>query len=123
MRNNKRGNATVYLIIVLLVFCAIAALFIKRNWRRFKADASFELTIAVAAIIIILILFFLIKRSINKARKERAQKKLDKEREKHESELAKLADEKAKLEEANAKLESEVDALEDKLDDMAGGQE
>lgn len=108
MKNNKRGNATVYLIIILLVVLGIASIFIKLNWRRFKAEASFGFTVAAIVIVILLVLFILIKRSINKAKKEREQKKLAKERAKHEAEVA-------RLEEENAKLENEVDALEEKL--------
>ena len=115
--NNKRGNATVYLIIILLIALGVAALFVKMNWRRFKAEASFGITIAVIVIVILLILFFLIRRSINKAQKEREQKKLAKERAKHEEEVAKLEAEKAELAAENEKLETEVDALEDKLED------
>lgn len=106
--SNKKGNATVYLIVILLIFLGIASMFIKLNWRRFKAEASFGITVAVVVIVLLLILFILIKRSINKAKKEREQKKLAKERAKHEEQVA-------KLEAENAKLEGEVDALEEKL--------
>ena len=85
--NNKKGNATVILVIVLLIALGIAGLFIKMNWRRFKAEASFGLTVAVIVIAILLILFILIKRSINKGGKERAQKKFEKEKAKLEKHL------------------------------------
>lgn len=104
--NNKKGNATVILVIVLLIALGIAGLFIKMNWRRFKAEASFGLTVAVIVIAILLILFILIKRSINKASKERAQKKFEKEK-------AKLKEENVKLSEEKAMLEEKIDELQD----------
>ena len=47
MKNNKKGNATVYLIIIALLAVAVAVMFIKLNWRRFKAEASFGFTVTV----------------------------------------------------------------------------
>ena len=82
MKNNKKGNATVYLIIIALLAVAVAAMFIKLNWRRFKAEASFGFTVTGIVIAVLLILFLLIRHSIRKAKKEKEkeQARLEKER-------------------------------------------
>ena len=82
MKNNKKGNATVYLIIIALLSVAVAAMFIKLNWRRFKAEVSFGFTVAGIVIAVLLILFLLIRHSIRKAKKEKEkeQARLEKER-------------------------------------------
>ena len=82
MKNNKKGNATVYLIIIALLAVAVAAMFIKLNWRRFKAEVSFGFTVAGIVIAVLLILFLMIRYSIRKAKKEkeREQARLEKER-------------------------------------------
>ena len=82
MKNNKKGGATVYLIIILIVVLAVAGMFIKLNWVRFKAEASFGFTAAAVIIAVILILFLMIRHSIRKAKKQKAkeQARLEKER-------------------------------------------
>lgn len=82
MKNNKKGNATVYLVIILLLVIAVAALFIRLNWRRFKAEASYGFAVAGIVIGVLLILFLMIRHSIRKAKKEKAkeQARLEKER-------------------------------------------
>lgn len=82
MKNRKKGSATVYLIILVLIVIAVASLFIKLNWRRFKAEASFGFTVAAVIIAVLLILFFMIRHSIRKAKKKKAkeQARLEKER-------------------------------------------
>ena len=79
MKNNRKGSATVYLIIALLVMIVIAALIIKLNWKRFTADASFGFAVAGIIIVILQIMFLMIRHSIRKAKKERALKKAAKE--------------------------------------------
>ena len=86
MKNNKKGNATVYLVIILLLAIAVAAMFIKLNWRRFKAEASFGFTVAGIVIAILLILFLMIRHSIRKARKQREKEKARLEKERLEQE-------------------------------------
>lgn len=82
VKNNKKGSATVYLVILLLVAVAIAAIFIKLNWRRFKAEASFGFAVAGIVIAVLLIIFLMIRHSIRKAKKQKAkeQARLEKER-------------------------------------------
>ncbi len=82
MKNNKKGNATVYLIIIALLAIVIAYMFVRLNWRRFKAEASFGFTVAGVIIAVLLILFLMIRHSIRKAKKKKAkeQARLEKER-------------------------------------------
>ena len=82
MKNNKKGNGTVYLIIIALLAIAVAFMFVRLNWRRFKAEASFGFTVAGIIIAVLLILFLMIRHSIRKAKKEKAkeQARLEKER-------------------------------------------
>lgn len=82
MRNNKKGNATVYLIIIALLVIAVISMFVKLNWRRFKAEAGFGFTVAGIAIAVLLILFLVIRHSIRKARKEKEKEKARLEKEK-----------------------------------------
>ena len=86
MKNNKKGNATVYLVVIVLLVIAVASLFIKLNWRRFKAEASFGFTVAAVIIAVLLILFFMIRHSIRKARKEKEKEKARLEMEKRNQE-------------------------------------
>ena len=82
MKNNKKGNATVYLVIILLLVIAVATLFIRLNWRRFKAEASYGFAVAGIVIGVLLILFLMIRHRIRKAKREKAreQARLEKER-------------------------------------------
>ena len=82
MRKDKKGSATVYLIIIALLAMAVSYLFIRLNWRRFKAEASFGFAVAGVIIAVMLILFLMIRHSIRKAKKEKAkeQARLEKER-------------------------------------------
>ena len=86
MKNNKKGNATVYLIIITLLTIAVAALFIRLNWRRFKAEASFGFAVAGVVIAILLILFLMIRHSIRKAKKEKEKERARLEKERLEQE-------------------------------------
>lgn len=88
MKNNKKGGATVYLIIIAILFIAIVSMFIKLNWRRFKAEASFGFAVAGVAIAVLLILFLMIRHSIRKARKEKQKEKERLERERIAQERA-----------------------------------
>ena len=87
MKNNKKGGATVYLVIISILVIAIAFLFIKLNWRRFKAEASFGFTVVAAVLAALLILFLMIRHSIRKARREKEKEKERLEREKFEAEI------------------------------------
>ncbi len=84
MKNNKNGGAKVYVILTLLVVLvlAVAGMFIKLNWRRFKAEASYGFTITMIVIgliaAVILLIWILIKRAKRKKKKEQAR--LEKER-------------------------------------------
>ena len=82
MKNNKKGNATVYLVFLAIVVVVIASIFIRLNWMRFKAEASFGFEVAAVVIAILLILFLMIRHSIRKAKKAKAkeQARLEKER-------------------------------------------
>ena len=82
MKNNKQGGATVYLVILGILVLAVAAIFIRLNWRRFKAEASFGFAVAGIVIAVLLILFLMIGHSIRKAKKEKMkeQARLEKER-------------------------------------------
>ena len=86
MKNSKRGNATVYLIVLGILVIAVASMFIKLNWRRFKAEASFGFTVAAVIIAVLLILFLMIRHSIRKARKEKEKEKARLEMEKRNQE-------------------------------------
>jgi uncharacterized membrane protein len=82
MKNNKKGSAAVYLILLLLVALIIAGVYIRLNWRRFQAEASFGFTVAIIVIAVLLIIFLMIRHSIRKAKKQKAkeQARLEKER-------------------------------------------
>jgi len=86
MKNNKKGNATVYLVIILLLVIAVAALFIRLNWRRFKAEASYGFAVAGIVIGVLLILFLMIRHSIRKAKREKARERARLEKERLEQE-------------------------------------
>ena len=87
MKNNKKGGATVYLVIILLLFIAIVGMFLKLNWKRFKAETSFALSVIAIVIVLLLVIFLLIRHSIRKARKEKEREKARLEREKFEAEI------------------------------------
>ena len=87
MKNNKKGGATVYLVIIMLLLIAIAGLYARLNWKRFKAETSFALTMIGIVVVLLLVIFFLIKHSIGKARKEKEKEKARREREQFESEI------------------------------------
>ena len=80
MKNNKKGNATVYLVIFGILVVAVAALFIRLNWRRFKAEASYGFAVAGVVIAVLLILFLMIRHSIRKAKREKERARLEKEK-------------------------------------------
>ena len=92
MKNNKKGGATVYLVIIMLLLIAIAGLYARLNWKRFKAETSFALTMIGIVVVLLLVIFFLIRHSIRKARKEKEKEKARREREKFESELMTAGD-------------------------------
>ena len=85
--NNKKGGATVYLVIILLLLIAIVGLFVKLNWKRFKAETSFALSIIAIVLALLLIIFLVVRHSIRKARKEKEKEKARREREKFEAEI------------------------------------
>lgn len=120
MKNNKKGGATVYLVIILLLVLCIAGLFIKLNWRRFKAETSFAFTIVAAVLAVILILFLMIRHSIRKARKEKEKEKARLERERFEAEIIAAGGTPSTL--GNGKLEmSDIGEPADKAKDRIGG--
>ena len=120
MKNNKKGGATVYLVIIALLVIGIAALFIKLNWTRFKAEASFGFTVAAVFLAVILILFLMIRHSIRKARKEKEKEKARLEREKFEAEIKAAGGTPGSL--GNGKLEmSDISETAGKAKDKIGG--
>ena len=120
MKNNKKGGATVYLIIIALLVLGIAALFIKLNWRRFKAEASFGFTVAAVFLAVILILFLMIRHSIRKARKEKEKEKARLERERFEAEIIAAGGTPSSL--GNGKFEmSDISETAGKAKDKIGG--
>ena len=120
MKNNKKGGATVYLVIIALLVIGIAALFIKLNWTRFKAEASFGFTVAAVFLAVILILFLMIRHSIRKARKEKEKEKARLEREKFEAEIKAAGGTPSSL--GNGKLEmSDISETAGKAKDKIGG--
>ena len=68
LKNNNRGSATVYLAAAVIgaVALIVAFMFIRMNWRRFKADAGFAFEMAVIVLIVLLVILLLIRHSIRK---------------------------------------------------------
>ena len=98
----------------------IAGLFIKLNWRRFKAEASFGFTVAAVFLAVILILFLMIRHSIRKARKEKEKEKARLERERFEAEIIAAGGTPSSL--GNGKLEmSDISETAGKAKDKIGG--
>ncbi len=95
---DKKGSATTIIIIVLLIALGLLGLYIKMNWRVFKAEASFGFTLGVLVVLAVVLIYVLIRHSLKKAKKEREQAKLEKEQAKLEQEQAKLEEKKAQLE-------------------------
>ena len=119
MKNNKKGGATIYLAVITSLVIAIAFLFIKLNWRRFKAEASFGFTIVAVVIAVLLILFLMIRHSIRKARKEKEKEKERLEREKFEAEIIAAGGTPSSL--GNGKFEaSDISEAADKAVDKIG---
>lgn len=108
-RNNKKGSAKVYLIIAIIIVIAIASIFIKLNWRRFKAEASFGFTMAALAVFLLAIIYFVIRFNIRKARKAKEKARMEQ-----------LKAENDRLEAENDRLEAENDRLESRLDGTEG---
>ena len=79
MKNNKKGSATAFLIIALLVALAIIAMIIKLNWARFKAETSFAFTMIGIVLAVILLLYLVIRIKISRMKKEKARQKAQKE--------------------------------------------
>lgn len=78
---SKRGSASTVLIVVLIVALVILGIYIRMNWRVFKAEASFGFTLGVLVVLAVVIIYLLIKHKIKKAGKEREARKLEKEQE------------------------------------------
>ena len=91
---DRKGAATVTVILVaaLVVALFVIGLYIKLNWRTFKAEASFGFAIAMLIVFLIAAIYILIRLSIRKSRKEKEKAKLEKE--------------KARLEEKQAESEA-----------------
>ncbi len=126
MKNNKKGNATVYLVIFLILAVAVAGLFIKLNWRRFKAEASFGFTVAAVIIAVLLIIYFMIRHSIRKARKKKEKERALLEKERKEQERIAAGGKPRTL--GDGKLEMNdisdaVDIAKEKIDDLIPGEE
>ena len=81
-KTNKKGSATPYLVIAALLVIVVAYIYIRLNWQRFKAEASFGFAVAGVVIAVLLILFLMIRHSIRKAKRKKAkeQARLEKER-------------------------------------------
>ena len=120
MKNNKKGGATVYLVIILLLFLLIAGMFVKLNWKRFKAETSFALSVIGIVVALLLIIFFLIRHSIRKAKKEKEKEKARREREKFEAEIIAAGGTPSTL--GNGKLEmSDISETAGKAKDKVSG--
>ena len=89
---NKKGSAAPYLIILRIIALARGFLFMRMNWRRFKAEAGFTFTIIAIIVILILILVLVVRHKIRKAKKEK--EKAAKEAEKLAAEQGKEEPEK-----------------------------
>lgn len=121
INNKKGGTGTAILIVVGILVIAVGALVIKRNWARFKAEASFGFTIAALAVFVIAIVILIIRYKIKKAKKEK-EKKAEAER----LERERLAAQGIIVPEStigNGKLEKSdftevAGKINDKLDDM-----
>jgi len=107
---NKKGSASTVLIVVLIVALVILGIYIRMNWRVFKAEASFGFTLGVLVVLAVVIIYLLIKHKIKKAGKEREARKLEKEQEA-------LEKKEAALEQKQDKADSEQAVAGDKKDD------
>lgn len=76
MISNRRGKASVKIIIaVVVVFALIIGMkFLNRGWIRFKADTSFKFTIVLMVIVVLFVIYLMIKFKINKRKKEKQKK-------------------------------------------------
>ena len=133
MKNNKKGGATVYLVIIALLLLAIAGLYIKLNIKRFKAETSFAFSVVAIVLALLLIIFFLIRHSIRKAKKEKEKEKARLERERFEAEIIAAGGtpgtlgngklEMSDIGEAAGKAKDKVSGLFDKEDSEKDGRE
>ena len=64
LKDRKGSSATVIIVVILVVALFIIGLYIKLNWRTFKAEASFGFAIAMLIVFILLLIFVLIKHSL-----------------------------------------------------------
>ena len=86
MKNNKKGGATVYFVLLAILVMALLGVYLKMNWRRFKAEASFGTAVFLIIAVVLLIFFLLIRHSIRKAKKEKEKEKARLEKERLEAE-------------------------------------
>ena len=86
MNNNKKGNATVYLVIIAIIALLVTFLVVRLDWRRFKAEAGFVFAMVLIVIAILLVIILMIRHIIKKSRKEKEARKAAKEQEKLEKE-------------------------------------
>jgi uncharacterized membrane protein len=79
---DRKGAATITIILVaaLVVILFVIGLYIKLNWRTFKAEASFGFAIAMLIVFIIAAIYILIRLSLRRSRKEKEKARLEKER-------------------------------------------
>lgn len=107
---NRKGSVSTVLIVVLIVALVLVGIYVKMNWRVFKAEASFGFTLGVLVVLAVVIIYLLAKHKIKKAGKEREVRKLEKEQ-------AALEKKEAELEKKQAELEKKQAEPEDKKDD------
>ena len=70
-RNNKRGSATVWIVILLLAGIAAVALIAKLNWERFKVETAYAFTLVGIALGLLLLIYIVIRIKIRMVKKER----------------------------------------------------
>lgn len=107
MRNNKKGGAKLYAVLALIALIVIAVVWklFKLNWRRFKAEADFSLTIIAIVAVTLIVIILLIYISIKLARRKKAKEKARLEKERLEAERIAAGGKPSTL--GNGKLEME----------------
>ena len=126
IKSNKKGSATPYLIIAALLVMVIAYIFIRLNWQRFKAEASFGFAVAGIVIAVLLVLYLMIRHSIKKAKKQKEKEKARLEKERLEAERIAAGGKPSTL--GNGKLELDdvseaAGKAKDKIEDLLNGGE
>lgn len=109
--DNKKGGAkgAAILIIVLLIAIAIVSMYIRLNWQRFKAEASFGFTMAALIVFLIAIIVIVIRINLRKARKEKERKAREEAERLEQERLERARLERERLERVEAGLEEPVE--------------